>query len=87
MIKNVEDLAGDRQEGLNTLPIFIERRPALLIAMIASPVPYFIGMFGIAYLVLVAPAAFDPTGGQSLLKYGMYFSSVAFIGSCLTLLL
>ncbi|KZN26042.1 prenyltransferase [Haladaptatus sp. R4] len=105
VIKDVEDLAGDREEGLNTLPISIGRRPALLIAMavlliamVASPVPYFIGTFGIAYLVLVTPAVFvmlysgyqsfdDPTGGQSLLKYGMYFSAVAFIGGRLTLLL
>ncbi|WP_227380238.1 geranylgeranylglycerol-phosphate geranylgeranyltransferase [Haladaptatus halobius] len=105
VIKDVEDLAGDREEGLNTLPISIGRRPALLIAMavlliamLASPVPYFIGTFGMAYLVLVTPAVFvmlysgyrsfnDPTAGQSLLKYGMYFSAVAFIGGRLTLLL
>ncbi|WP_227777270.1 hypothetical protein [Haladaptatus pallidirubidus] len=47
-------------------------------------------------LMLAAPAVFvmlysgyrsfdDPTGGQSLLKYGMYFSTVAFIGGRLTL--
>jgi len=104
VIKDVEDLAGDREEGLNTLPISIGRQPALLIAMavllvgmLASPIPYFIGTFGAAYLVLVAPAVLimlysgfrsfdDPAGGQSLLKYGMYISAVAFIGGRLTLL-
>ncbi|WP_227379883.1 geranylgeranylglycerol-phosphate geranylgeranyltransferase [Haladaptatus halobius] len=105
VIKDVEDLAGDREEGLNTLPIAIGRRPALSIAivvlllgMLASPVPYFIGTFGVAYLILVAPAVLvmlysgyrsfdDPAGGQSLLKYGMYISAVAFISGRLTLLL
>ncbi|RBI59792.1 geranylgeranylglycerol-phosphate geranylgeranyltransferase [halophilic archaeon] len=105
VIKDVEDLAGDREEGLNTLPISVGRRPALILAMavlvvgmLASPIPYFIGTFGAAYLILVAPAVLvmlysgyrsfdDPAGGQSLLKYGMYISAVAFIGGRLALLL
>ncbi|WP_433632887.1 geranylgeranylglycerol-phosphate geranylgeranyltransferase [Halomicrococcus sp. NG-SE-24] len=105
VIKDVEDLAGDREEGLQTLPIMIGRRPALslamavlIVAVAASPVPYLRETFGIAYLVLVAPAVVvmlysgyrsfdDPASGQSLLKYGMYISAVAFIGGRITLLL
>ncbi|WP_114579155.1 geranylgeranylglycerol-phosphate geranylgeranyltransferase [Saliphagus sp. LR7] len=63
IIKDVEDVDGDREEGLNTLPIAIGERPSLLLAMGilvlmvgVSPVPYLLGTFGILYLVFVAPA-------------------------------
>ncbi len=64
VIKDVEDVAGDREEGLNTLPIAVGRRRALavgLAALVASvlaiPLPYLYGPFGGAYLALVVPAA------------------------------
>ncbi|WP_293029597.1 geranylgeranylglycerol-phosphate geranylgeranyltransferase [Natronococcus sp.] len=97
IIKDVEDLEGDREEGLNTLPIAIGERPALAVAtallvaaVLASPLPYVLGEFGVAYLALVLPAnaimlyaayeSFDdPTAGQSRLKYGMFLAAVAFI--------
>lgn len=63
IIKDVEDVAGDREEGLHTLPIAVgERRAlyvasaALAVALLASPIPYLRGTFGAAYLVVVAPA-------------------------------
>lgn len=64
IIKDVEDVAGDREEGLNTLPIAVgERRAlwvaagALSVAILASPVPYLVlSGFGLAYLVAVVPA-------------------------------
>ncbi|MFC6836298.1 geranylgeranylglycerol-phosphate geranylgeranyltransferase [Halomarina ordinaria] len=63
VVKDVEDLAGDREEGLNTLPIAIGERRALLVgvaclavAVLASPVPYVTGTLGLAYLALVVPA-------------------------------
>ncbi|WP_247009607.1 geranylgeranylglycerol-phosphate geranylgeranyltransferase [Halorientalis litorea] len=63
IIKDVEDVAGDREEGLNTLPIAIGERRALqlaagllLAAALASPVPYLTGTFGVAYLAVVGPA-------------------------------
>ncbi|SEH11501.1 geranylgeranylglycerol-phosphate geranylgeranyltransferase [Natronorubrum sediminis] len=63
IIKDVEDIEGDREEGLNTLPIAIGERRALLVAtglllvgVAASPFPYFLGEFGAAYLALVVPA-------------------------------
>ncbi|WP_135820123.1 geranylgeranylglycerol-phosphate geranylgeranyltransferase [Halostella litorea] len=63
IIKDVEDVDGDREEGLNTLPIAVgERRAlwvaagALAVAVLASPVPYLRGTFGAAYLLVVVPA-------------------------------
>ncbi|WP_231183662.1 geranylgeranylglycerol-phosphate geranylgeranyltransferase [Haladaptatus sp. DYF46] len=63
IIKDVEDMAGDREEGLNTLPLAIGARPAtafgvvlLLIAIAASPLPFLWGVFGGAYLAVVLPA-------------------------------
>jgi geranylgeranylglycerol-phosphate geranylgeranyltransferase len=97
VIKDVEDVAGDRQEGLNTLPIAVGERRALLlaagmlaVAVVASPVPYLLGSFDVAYLVVVVPADLvmlyagyegfgDPTAGQSHLKYGMFLAAVAFV--------
>ncbi|OAQ51179.1 prenyltransferase [Natrinema mahii] len=97
IIKDVEDVEGDREEGLNTLPIAIGERRALVVAaallvvaVVASPVPFLRGYFGVAYLLVVAPAdavmllaayeSFaDPTTGQSRLKYGMFLAALAFI--------
>ncbi len=97
IVKDVEDLEGDRAEGLHTLPIAIGERRALLISLgllvvgvLASPLPYLLGYFGLAYLVVVIPADLfmlyagvksfeDPTSGQSLLKYGMFLAALAFI--------
>ncbi|MFB6124953.1 MAG: geranylgeranylglycerol-phosphate geranylgeranyltransferase [Halanaeroarchaeum sp.] len=97
VIKDVEDVEGDRAEGLYTLPIaFGERRSlvlavaVLVVAVLASPVPYLWGIFGLAYLAVVVPAdavmlyaavrAFeDPTAGQSVLKYGMFLAALAFV--------
>ena len=97
IIKDVEDVEGDREEGLNTLPIAVGERRALyvavallILAVLASPVPYLLGYFGVVYLLLVIPAdavmlyasyeSFeDPTAGQSHLKYGMFLATVAFV--------
>ncbi|QLG51095.1 geranylgeranylglycerol-phosphate geranylgeranyltransferase [Natrinema halophilum] len=97
IIKDVEDIEGDRKEELNTLPIAIGERRALAIAagllvtaVVASPLPYLEGNFGIAYLLLVVPAdavmlvaayeSFEnPTVGQSHLKYGMFLAALSFI--------
>lgn len=63
IIKDVEDLAGDREEGLHTLPIAIGERRSLqvaaafvVVAVVASPAPYLRGTFGLPYLVALAPA-------------------------------
>ncbi|WP_435349058.1 geranylgeranylglycerol-phosphate geranylgeranyltransferase [Haloarchaeobius sp. HRN-SO-5] len=97
IIKDVEDVDGDREEGLRTLPVVIgDRRAlavaagALVLAVLASPVPYFVGTFGVVYLVAVVPADVvmlhaayvgfeDATASQSTLKYGMFLAAAAFI--------
>ncbi|RKD97483.1 geranylgeranylglycerol-phosphate geranylgeranyltransferase [Halopiger aswanensis] len=97
IIKDVEDIEGDRAEGLRTLPIAVGEGRAiwlsvalLALAVLASPLPYLFGYFGVAYLLVVVPAdaimlysaaeSFDdPTAGQSHLKYGMFLASLAFI--------
>lgn len=97
VIKDVEDLEGDREEGLNTLPIAIGERPALwigvaclVVAVLASPLPYLLEALGVVYLLAVLPAnavmlwaaatSFrDPTAGQERLKYGMFLAAAAFV--------
>ncbi|PSQ41882.1 geranylgeranylglycerol-phosphate geranylgeranyltransferase [Halobacteriales archaeon SW_5_68_122] len=63
IVKDVEDIAGDREEGLRTLPIVLGRKRALavaagfvVVAVVASPAPYLLGTFGLPYLVVLAPA-------------------------------
>ncbi|MFC6890777.1 geranylgeranylglycerol-phosphate geranylgeranyltransferase [Halorubrum trueperi] len=63
VIKDVEDVVGDREEGLSTLPIAIGERRALwvataslVVAVAASPLPYLSGTFGGVYLLIVAVA-------------------------------
>jgi geranylgeranylglycerol-phosphate geranylgeranyltransferase len=63
IIKDVEDIDGDRQEDLNTLPIAIGKRLSLLLALacivsavLASPFPSLLGSFDIVYLAVVIPA-------------------------------
>lgn len=63
IVKDVEDIDGDRQEGLRTLPIVIGERRALTLgagimggAVLASAWPYYSGTFGVIYLAVVIPA-------------------------------
>ncbi|WP_435126017.1 geranylgeranylglycerol-phosphate geranylgeranyltransferase [Halobaculum sp. D14] len=63
VVKDVEDVAGDREEGLRTLPIVVGERAALWVAfavmaaaVAASGLPYVWGTFGAAYLAVVVPA-------------------------------
>lgn len=63
IIKDVEDIVGDREEGLNTLPIAVGETRALwiatavlCIAVAASPLPNLLGTFGGIYLVVVGVA-------------------------------
>ena len=63
LIKDVEDVAGDREEGLRTLPIVVGERPTLVLAtavlglaVAASAVPFLTGTFGLVYLAIVVPA-------------------------------
>ena len=63
IVKDVEDITGDREEGLRTLPIVIGSRQALtigagvlVVAVLASVVPVVRGTFGTVYLLVVLPA-------------------------------
>jgi geranylgeranylglycerol-phosphate geranylgeranyltransferase len=63
IVKDVEDMAGDREEGLATLPLVVGERRALHVgsvllsgAVLASPLPYLQDTFGLAYLAAVVPA-------------------------------
>lgn len=63
LIKDVEDIEGDREEGLRTLPIEVGERvtlwlgvAVLALAVVASAVPYLNGTFGPVYLAVVVPA-------------------------------
>ncbi|MFB6304773.1 MAG: geranylgeranylglycerol-phosphate geranylgeranyltransferase, partial [Haloferacaceae archaeon] len=102
IVKDVEDVSGDREEGLRTLPIVLGERRALgiglaamVVAVVASVVPFAVGTFGPAYLVVVLPAdalmlhatvrSFDdPSTGQRRLKLGMFLAALAFVLGRLT---
>jgi geranylgeranylglycerol-phosphate geranylgeranyltransferase len=70
IVKDVEDIEGDRNEGLNTLPIAIGERNALIIAtvfvafaVVISPAPYLLGTFGNVYLVALVPTTVGLVAG------------------------
>ncbi|MFC7236010.1 geranylgeranylglycerol-phosphate geranylgeranyltransferase [Halosegnis marinus] len=97
VVKDVEDVAGDREEGLATLPIAYGEGTALRVAavalalaVLASPAPYLLAGFGVAYLLAVTvadavmvAAAYrsfgDATTGQTWLKYGQLLAAGAFV--------
>ncbi|MEW6222751.1 MAG: geranylgeranylglycerol-phosphate geranylgeranyltransferase [Candidatus Hadarchaeota archaeon] len=61
LIKGIQDMPGDKKMGLKTFPLEHGARKAaalaivfILAAVAVSPVPYFLGIFGWAYLALVA---------------------------------
>ncbi len=63
IVKDVEDVAGDREEGLRTLPIVVGERGSLwlaagfvAVAIVASPAPYLLDIFRVVYLVVLLPA-------------------------------
>ena len=60
IVKDMEDVEGDKKEGAKTLPIVYGLRSASIIAaffmafaIITSPIPYFIGILTIFYLPLL----------------------------------
>lgn len=59
IIKDFEDLEGDRKENVISLPIKYGKKSLylaaffLMMAVFLSPLPYIIGMFGIVYLILI----------------------------------
>jgi geranylgeranylglycerol-phosphate geranylgeranyltransferase len=97
IVKDVEDVAGDRQEGLRTLPIVVGERRAVAVAaafvaaaVLASPLPYLRGTFGVPYLLVLLPAVAGlaagmyrsvdaPSTGQRWLKAAMFAAAIAFV--------
>lgn len=74
IIKDIEDIQGDREKGLQTLPIAIGERRAKIIAVIAvgillvaSPIPYSTGKLGWPYLIIITVA-------DMVIGYGAYRS-------------
>ncbi len=63
IVKDMEDVKGDKAEGASTLPIrygnAISSRFAaffMILASLASPILYFMGVFTIFYLIILIPA-------------------------------
>lgn len=63
IVKDIEDMEGDRKDGAHTLPILIGDRKAAwmasligLVAVLASPLPYIQSLMSLRYLVIVAVA-------------------------------
>ena len=63
IVKDIEDMEGDRADGAKTLPILIgEKKPAILAAILIiidsalCPLLYYYNIFGVLYLVVIAIA-------------------------------
>lgn len=63
IVKDMEDMEGDKIEGASTLPIVYGKRVSsiiaaffMILASLASPVLYFLGIFSILYLFILAVA-------------------------------
>ncbi|MCE5215173.1 MAG: UbiA family prenyltransferase [Methanobacterium sp.] len=76
IVKDMEDVKGDEQEGANTLPIAYGMRVSsitaasfMIFASLTSPILYFIGVLTIFYLPLLAVAiVIFLSGAVSILK-------------------
>lgn len=60
IVKDMEDVGGDKEEGATTLPIIYGMKTSsilaasfMIIASVTSPVLYFIGIFNILYLMVL----------------------------------
>jgi geranylgeranylglycerol-phosphate geranylgeranyltransferase len=105
VIKDVEDIEGDQQKGITTLPLMIGEKHSLTLSavfsylmVIITPAPYLLVVLGVVYLVLMIPAngamlyagylsINGPKAGQSLLKYGTFLTTAAFIVGRATMIL
>jgi geranylgeranylglycerol-phosphate geranylgeranyltransferase len=98
IVKTIEDVEGDRKDGASTLPIKIgETRAAYvacafgLLAVLMSPLPYFMGLFNEYYLAVVGIADIvflyamvqilrkNPAGSSKYFKVAMFLAMLAFI--------
>jgi len=74
VIKDVEDVVGDREEGLHTLPVAIGERRSLWVATGSLVVAVDAVMLYACY-----EAFTDPTAAQQRFKYGTFLAAVAFV--------
>ncbi|MDW7730977.1 MAG: geranylgeranylglycerol-phosphate geranylgeranyltransferase [Methanolobus sp.] len=99
IVKDIEDIEGDMKDGARTLPIVIGPKRAAylasligLIAVLASPLPYFQSLMSIRYLLIVAVADLlfaialyeilgkdDPGKSSRMFKFAMVFALISFI--------
>ncbi len=93
IVKGVEDYVGDKAYGVKTLAttLGVEKawdatRALLLVTIVTSPLPYFLG-FNFLYLLLLVPfwyttlkAAFQPKTVEGGSKARAYLKGSAFIG-------
>ena len=91
---DLEDIKGDAKLGLKTLPLIIGKRNAAIIAklfiisaVVVSPLPYFLNILNIYYILFVIPADIcfavslfkEPAINQKLTKIAMFIALVAFL--------
>jgi geranylgeranylglycerol-phosphate geranylgeranyltransferase len=99
IVKDIEDMEGDKKEGADTLPLRIGEKKASyfavfigFLAVLLSPLPYFMSILGLSYLyfVLLADLGFlaaiyqlmarnNPTKSSKMFKIAMFLALVAFI--------
>ncbi len=76
IVKDMEDMEGDKEEGATTLPIVYGKRTSsiiaaffMIIASVTSPILYFMGIFTIFYLIiLIIAIIIFLLGAVSILK-------------------
>lgn len=94
IVKDIEDVEGDKSQGACTLPIIAGRMNArilshiiMIAAIISLYLPYHYGIYGYEYLIIAAiggiVAAYSlvntPTKAQKLIKISMYIVLVGFL--------
>jgi geranylgeranylglycerol-phosphate geranylgeranyltransferase len=92
---DIEDMVGDKKAGMRTFALKVGKKRAwlygrvyIISAVLLSPVPYLVGLLGIAYLipVLIADALFilsiatgNARRNQKLTKYAIFVGLIAFL--------
>lgn len=74
IVKDMEDMEGDQMEGASTLPIVYGKVVSskiaaffMILASLASPILYFLGIFNVLYLIVLAIAIFVFLRGSVLI--------------------
>jgi geranylgeranylglycerol-phosphate geranylgeranyltransferase len=95
IIGDVEDIVGDKKEGIKTLAIKVGAKKSWLVASVfiltavaMSPLPYSLGLMSVYYLIVVLAADTifvysivqrNPRKNQKLTKMGIFIALAAFI--------